>query len=304
MVVLLWAWAATMFLVVDLFRNVEHFDGIRPRARLYRAMRYVAHDMVGEPNLDPEFAATSAVVRACGARTTLLRALASVSDLDVGQLARLVSGSADARIRIHAMRRLASVDESDARSVLVSVASDHNESGKIRNAAAEALGPLGDRAMADLDRLALDPDTAGGACRGISAVGTELAVRRLAAMTTTSASPLRRAALMSVARVRNPESARILAEIARNCSDQELAAASCEALGHVGGDAQRPVLCALATDRCRSREERAAALEALGRIGAAEDVGAVETIRHDESTQVARAAELAAHRIRHRITAK
>jgi hypothetical protein len=48
LLVLLWGWAALMFVVVDLFLNVEEFDAIRPRARLYQTMRSVAHDMVGE----------------------------------------------------------------------------------------------------------------------------------------------------------------------------------------------------------------------------------------------------------------
>lgn len=49
LLVLLWFWAATMFLVVDLFFNVPEFDRVRPRAPLYRAAREVAHEMVGEP---------------------------------------------------------------------------------------------------------------------------------------------------------------------------------------------------------------------------------------------------------------
>jgi len=55
---LLWIWAACVFFICDLFLNVEEFDRARPRAQTYRAMRFVAHRMVGEPYLErDEFAA-------------------------------------------------------------------------------------------------------------------------------------------------------------------------------------------------------------------------------------------------------
>ncbi len=49
LLVLLWIWAATVFLVVDLFLDAPGLDRVRPRAGIYRAMRMTAHDMVGEP---------------------------------------------------------------------------------------------------------------------------------------------------------------------------------------------------------------------------------------------------------------
>jgi hypothetical protein len=55
LLVLLWIWALCVFLVVDLFLNIEEFDAIRPRASLYRGMRYAAHRMVGEPCLERDF---------------------------------------------------------------------------------------------------------------------------------------------------------------------------------------------------------------------------------------------------------
>ena len=45
---LLWVWAACVFVIVDLFWNVEKFDSARPRSSLYRGMRIAAHRMVGE----------------------------------------------------------------------------------------------------------------------------------------------------------------------------------------------------------------------------------------------------------------
>jgi len=49
LLLLLWVWAILMFAVVDLFYNVPEFDQVRPRAELYRAMRYAAHEMVERP---------------------------------------------------------------------------------------------------------------------------------------------------------------------------------------------------------------------------------------------------------------
>jgi len=49
LLVLLWVWAITVFVTVDLFRNVPAFDRIRPRAALYRGMREAGHELVGEP---------------------------------------------------------------------------------------------------------------------------------------------------------------------------------------------------------------------------------------------------------------
>lgn len=69
LLVLLWIWAGCVALVLDLFLNVDEFDAIRPRAPLYRAMRTVAHEMVGEPLLDgTEEAATRPRGRRASAR--------------------------------------------------------------------------------------------------------------------------------------------------------------------------------------------------------------------------------------------
>lgn len=58
---LLWVWAGSMALVLDLFLNVPELDRVRPRARAYRAARYTAHELVGEPYAeDDEFARAGA----------------------------------------------------------------------------------------------------------------------------------------------------------------------------------------------------------------------------------------------------
>ena len=48
LLVLLWIFGVCVFLVVDLFLNVAEFDEVRPDWQIYRATRFVAHDMVGE----------------------------------------------------------------------------------------------------------------------------------------------------------------------------------------------------------------------------------------------------------------
>jgi antitoxin component YwqK of YwqJK toxin-antitoxin module len=47
---LLWAWAILVFVVLDLFLDVEEFDRVRPDAALYQGMRRAAHKMVGTPD--------------------------------------------------------------------------------------------------------------------------------------------------------------------------------------------------------------------------------------------------------------
>jgi hypothetical protein len=49
----LWLWAIVIFIVVDLFLDVEQFDQVRPRTRSYRGMRRAGHDLVGTLYRDP-----------------------------------------------------------------------------------------------------------------------------------------------------------------------------------------------------------------------------------------------------------
>jgi hypothetical protein len=46
---LLWIWVVAVAVVIDLFWNVDEFDGIRPRSSLYRGMRVAGHKLVGVP---------------------------------------------------------------------------------------------------------------------------------------------------------------------------------------------------------------------------------------------------------------
>ena len=49
LLILLWIWVVTVAVVLDMFWDVEEFDRIRPRAKLYQGMRVAAHKMVGVP---------------------------------------------------------------------------------------------------------------------------------------------------------------------------------------------------------------------------------------------------------------
>ena len=48
LLVLLWIWAACIFVTLDLFLNVSEFDAVRPRSDLYRGMRTAIHLFGGE----------------------------------------------------------------------------------------------------------------------------------------------------------------------------------------------------------------------------------------------------------------
>jgi hypothetical protein len=117
---LLWIWAGCMALVLDLFWNIQEFDRIRPGARLYRAVRYVAHRMVGERYAeDDAFGRTSPDVGPYRPeRTSTIRP----TDYRVGPkpdaatpagarmldgLARVARTSQDAKRRIAALRSMA-----------------------------------------------------------------------------------------------------------------------------------------------------------------------------------------------------
>ncbi len=63
LLVLLWVWAACIFVVVDLFRNVSEFDDVRPRSKLYEGMREAAHELSGERYDRPAEFETAVAVR-------------------------------------------------------------------------------------------------------------------------------------------------------------------------------------------------------------------------------------------------
>jgi HEAT repeat protein len=279
---------------------VDALDGVRPRATLYRTARKVAHDMVGEPTWDPDSPTESVKARIPLGAPDLALGLARIQGMGTEQLVRIVRGSSDSRLRIHAMRELASEGRDCAGAVLVALARDSTETVKIRRAAAENLGRLGEVSAPDLESLVRLPETAAGAVRGMAILGTAWAVQRLAALAGDPSPALRAAALEALAEVSNPAAGAELARLLDESGDACVSVAICEALGAAGGAEERAVLVACACNGSRSREERAAALEALGRIGSPDELATVEHIRCDESHQVAEAAQIAAQRLRHR----
>lgn len=52
---LLWVWAILVFLVIDLFMDVEEFDRVRPELEIYEATRYAAHKLVDSGYSDSDF---------------------------------------------------------------------------------------------------------------------------------------------------------------------------------------------------------------------------------------------------------
>ncbi|MGQ0614420.1 MAG: hypothetical protein ACT4PV_11850 [Planctomycetaceae bacterium] len=152
LLVLLWIWAGCIALVLDLFLNVEKFDGVRPRAALYRGMREVAHKMVGEPILERE--ATAVVQRPAkedaDAREELaLREVPSSrhpgGKPDAGtpqgrklmdHLVAAARGEEDTERREAALRSLAGMFGTEASEELSGIADDPAQPAEIREVAA------------------------------------------------------------------------------------------------------------------------------------------------------------------------
>jgi hypothetical protein len=137
-----------MALVLDLFLNVPEFDRVRPRAQFYRAARYVAHEMVGEPISEEELG-IHAVLPEARVTTPAPHAVRTGSrhpggrpDLRTPQglrlfegLCRAARGAADVAKRAGAMRSLAAVFGTEAWPALLEIASDPNETTEVRDLA-------------------------------------------------------------------------------------------------------------------------------------------------------------------------
>jgi hypothetical protein len=151
LLVLLWFWAATMFLVVDLFLNVPAFDRVRPRGPLYRAARAVAHEMVGEPISEEGLGVSAAgpVREARGEDVAPPGHVRSGSrhpggkpELRTPQGARLyeglrraATGAPEDAKREGALRSLAAMFGADAWPALLAVAADTNQTTEVRDVA-------------------------------------------------------------------------------------------------------------------------------------------------------------------------
>jgi hypothetical protein len=175
LLVLLWVWAACVALVLDLFLNVDEFDGVRPRAPLYRAMRVVAHEMVGERIRDADDAgrpapglrrgqASREPVRAPGLAMGLMlpssRHRSGIPDLQTPQGARLYDGlrraattAPDRAKQQGALRSLATMFGAAARPALLEIASEMAQPTEARDLARE----LADRVPEEAPRAPFPP---------------------------------------------------------------------------------------------------------------------------------------------------
>ena len=164
---LLWVWAICIFLVLDLFLNVAEFDRVRPRAESYRAMRFVAHQMVGEPyREDDEFAAAAAseaaprpvVTQEADPLAEVRVELATVRELQRRRtfdgLCKQATTAKHAIARIAAIRGLGNLFGARSREFLLERVHNEKEDDKVRAAAARYLSKTGDGARDLLGALA------------------------------------------------------------------------------------------------------------------------------------------------------
>ncbi len=151
LLVLLWIWAGCVALVLDLFRNVPEFDGVRPRAPRYVAMRRTAHEMVGAPSLD-ETATPLRTPATPGAEASPTRSGEAVArpggrpDATTPLGRRLLSnltataaGAPDVAARRTAVLRLAGMFGADARDALIGIVEDPAQDREVRDLAARLL---------------------------------------------------------------------------------------------------------------------------------------------------------------------
>lgn len=172
LLVLLWIWAGCVFLVVDLFFNVDEFDEIRPRAPLYRAMREVAHEMIGEPWMDavqpvaavargtrrdrtddalPCRLRQERVALGSGARVPVLRD--AMRERVFSDLLATAREGDDVARRAAATRSLARMFGSEAAEALRAIAQEPGLDTEVRAAAARSVQWTGDDAVGGLVAL-------------------------------------------------------------------------------------------------------------------------------------------------------
>jgi hypothetical protein len=152
LLVLLWIWVGCIALVLDLFLNVGEFDAVRPRAPLYRAMREVAHEMVGERILDRDAGAVVPRPAREDAAAREDRVLRGVSGSrhpggkpDAGtpqgrklmdDLVAAARGEEDTERREAALRSLAGMFGTQASAELSGIADDPAQPAEVREVAA------------------------------------------------------------------------------------------------------------------------------------------------------------------------
>ncbi len=308
LLVLVCLWAVCNFMVVDLFLNVPEFDGIRPRAQLYRAMRYAGHEMVGEPYYDDDFGGAGGAVRLVAVKHEAARRLAdelaAVRTMkDPAALRFRAQDAADPRVRIVALRALAQRFGPEAQDTLLAVVRDEQEILKVRKQAARFLGRTGPTVEGDLERL-LDSDlplqVRAGAVLGLGELGSAFAAERLLALAGDETSPFRTVALEAIARISTAEAAPLLRQAALASERRpDTRRAACRALWRVKDPATVQTLCTVLADASTPPEVRAMAADSLGRLGRPDALEIVAAATRDADPQVARKARLAQTRLAH-----
>jgi HEAT repeat protein len=296
-----------MFMIVDLFRNVEEFDAIRPRSSLYRGMQIAAHKMVGEPVLDSRFRVAPALLRA-RARPDASDAFAHVPPgrrrlEELKQLGRegsfeplraALTDERNPRMRVAAMRVLAENFGADARDVLLARVHDHRETEWVRAEAAHFVGWTGPEAYDALEEIVRsrwpDPIRA-GALRGLGRSGSAAAVERALACADENSPPLHRAARAVFEQAVDPKAVPLLLRVAEDSGRSEaLRVAACRGLGRTRTREAVESLTALLVDRAVAEPVRVAAVEGLSRTSDPKALRAVSKHCDDPSRAVASAA--------------
>jgi HEAT repeat protein len=313
LVILLWIWAGCVFLLIDLFFNVEEFDRVRPESKLYEGMRYAAHEMIGEPyegtrlnDSLPPLAAGEREMRVQDV-DALKTAMAKVEELAEARsfdgLVNQASNGVDPRVRIAALRALATVFGEQARPELLAVTHSDEETEKVRSQAARYVGRTGAdslECLAELIAADLPVRVRAGAVRGLAELGSEDATRVAVGVAKGEPSPLRTAALDALSHSTSAEAAPVLMASAADASlEPDTRVCACKGLGEGHRAEAVGTLSNVLADASNPPAVRVAAVDSLGRIGSDEALTIVEKACNDAVQEVASSARLARSRLRH-----
>ncbi|MEP7065612.1 MAG: HEAT repeat domain-containing protein [Gemmatimonadota bacterium] len=195
-----------------------------------------------------------------GIRAAAARSLAHVHKGEAIPLLVRACVDADPWVRYYAARSIGHHGRSDAVSTLVSLALNDPVS-PVRIAAIEALAEIGDSSgIVELSPLVGDPD-AGSACPAMRALAGSTMPGILPTLLEQLASAdrsRRLAALEAIRRHGDAEAVPVLASVAADTSDPELAEGAVRALGEIGGATAMDALVAIAQDPRRDTDVLAA----------------------------------------------
>ncbi|MHC5051284.1 MAG: HEAT repeat domain-containing protein, partial [Planctomycetota bacterium] len=313
LLVLLWVWVACVAVVVDLFLNVEEFDSVRPQAEIYRATRYAAHKMVGEPYREDDF--REELPPAPPSRRTppppnpafeVLRAeLAAVEKYkkegNRDGLVAKVRQAPDPRVRMAALRALTEAFRAKARETLLETVHDAGEDEQVRAQAARFVGWTGADALAEVDALlnsSLPEPIRAGALWGLAKIDNADAVHRALTWAKQPSPVMGDAADLAIGEM---SSAAAVPQLVQSLGDGsrrvETRLAITRALAASKDKAALEPLAELLANQNADSRLRAAAVGALGRMGHREALRFVEPFRDDASPKVAHEARLATARL-------